>query len=129
MSKKKDIKIFGLSSKEAIDHFEPLLPKDFDMSRGRYVMGAVDADLAPVGVCWFSFDGFEYEILFIGVHPDYRRQGIGSRLLQKTLESLYDMSNVMPAKWLRWLIKTGLTKKTQVRYTAFWIANAPAKIP
>ncbi len=96
MSKKKDIKIFGLASEEAIDYFEPLLPKDFDMSRGRYVMGAVDPDLTPVGVCWFSFDGFEYEILFIGVHPDYRRQGIGSMLLQKTISSLYDMNNVMP---------------------------------
>ncbi len=125
MEKKSDIKIFGLTSEEALMHFEPLLPADFDLERGGYVMGAVDEALDPVGVCWFSYDGYEYEILFIGVHPNYQRQGIGSRLLQESLRSLYRMNKVMPvmATYIRDDSTAGFTEFMRAQGNFFFLGN------
>ncbi|MCR5099361.1 MAG: GNAT family N-acetyltransferase [Lachnospiraceae bacterium] len=125
MSKGSDIRIFGLTSEEAIEHFLPLLPEDFDLQRGAYVMVAVDKELDPVGVCWFSFDGYEYEILFIGVHPDHQRQGIGSRLLQESLRSLYKMNKVMPvmATYIRDESTADFTEFIRAQGNFFFLGN------
>ncbi|MBQ1548130.1 MAG: GNAT family N-acetyltransferase [Lachnospiraceae bacterium] len=123
--KTKEIKIFGLASEEAVMHFKPLLPEDFELKTGGYVMGAVNDDLAPIGVCWFSFDGYEYEILFIGVHPDYRRQGIGTKLLQRTLSSLYEMDMVMPvnASYIRTDFTAAFTEFLRAQGNFFFLGN------
>ena len=92
------ISIVGVTSNEEAGAFAMMLPTEFYKApkKGRFLLGAMDEDQNPVGVCWYRFTGNEYEIVFLGVHPLYRRMGIGTVLLKELLRSFYSMNMVYP---------------------------------
>ncbi|MBO6216001.1 MAG: GNAT family N-acetyltransferase [Lachnospiraceae bacterium] len=91
-------RVFGLTSPEMAEPFRGMLPQTYDYGDGNYLLGAVDEAGNPCGVCWYQFGGLYYEVLFLGVHPEYRRQGAGTELLRTFLGSLYEMHTVFPVR-------------------------------
>ncbi len=49
-----------------------------------YFIAKVDGEIAGYGCFWFIAD--EGQLVNIGVHPDYRRQGIGEAILTRGIE-------------------------------------------
>ena len=92
--------ITGITSNEAAGAFAMLLPVSYFTTpkAGRFLLGVYDENKDPVAVCWYMFTGYDFEIMFIGVHPLYRRKGIGSMLLQEFLRSINRMNTVFPVK-------------------------------
>ncbi len=101
---KEKYKVIGVTSEEILKVFGPLLPEEYNRKKGKdtFLLGAVDEEGEACGVLWYSFTGYAYEIMFLGVHPDHRRKGVGTLLLQSFLESLYKMNMVYPV-WVTYL--------------------------
>lgn len=91
-------KIIGVTSEPVLELFRDILPREFESKRksNTFLLGALDEEGEACGVLWYIFTGYAYEILFMGVHPDHRRQGVGTLLLQSFFESLYKMNKVFP---------------------------------
>ena len=92
--------ITGITSNEAAGAFAMMLPVAYFKTpkTGRFLLGAYDENKDPMAVCWYMFTGYDFEVVFIGVHPLYRRKGIGSLLLQEFLRSIYRMNMVFPVR-------------------------------
>ncbi|MCR5055142.1 MAG: GNAT family N-acetyltransferase [Lachnospiraceae bacterium] len=97
---KEEYRIVGVTSAPVLNMFRSILPAEYDRKKGEdtYLLGAVDENDEPCGVCWYRYTRYAYEILFIGVHPEYRRKGVGTLLLRSFLESLYKMNMVLPVR-------------------------------
>ena len=51
-----------------------------------YVVGLVENKVVAYGGVWISFE--EAQVTNIAVHPDYRGQGIGTKLFSKLIEEI-----------------------------------------
>ena len=97
---KKEFSVVGLTTSTMVEAFRSMLPLEFDQNgeQGNYLLGAFDEAGTPCGVCWYQFTGLYYELLFLGVHPAFRGQGVGTLLLGRMLRSLYEMNMVFPVR-------------------------------
>ncbi len=77
--------------------FKKLLPGNCKPgTEGEYLLGIIDGEGDAAAVLWYRFHGFRYDILYIGVRPDLRRQGVGTLLLDTFLNSIYESGLVFP---------------------------------
>lgn len=77
--------------------FLMLMPAGFRPgAEGEYLLGLMDDDGEAVGVLWYRFRGFRYDILHIGVHPAFRRRGYGTQLLETFFGSVYESGLLFP---------------------------------
>ena len=83
------IRIIAISKSE-FDLFTDMLPKNYEYGRANeYLLGALTEDGTACGILHYKFDENRYEVLFLGVHPVFRRQGIGTELMRSFLDSAY----------------------------------------
>ena len=98
----REYRVTGITDRETEEVFRFLLPASLGkgMAEGEFLLGAYDAEYAPAGVLLYEFNGFGYELLYLGVHPEHRRRGVATLLLDTFLESLYAMDRALPVRIL-----------------------------
>ncbi|MCR5451130.1 MAG: GNAT family N-acetyltransferase [Lachnospiraceae bacterium] len=79
--------------------FSDIIPAEFKFGKtGEFLLGALDDNGYACGILWYSFNDSGYDILFLGVHPAFRRQGIATRLLRELLDSVYKSNLIYPIR-------------------------------
>ena len=78
--------------------FSELLPKSYmPNAPENFLLGVIDDETGcACGVLWYRFYHMRYEIMYLGVHPAFRRRGYGTRLLDAFLSSVHDSGLFAP---------------------------------
>ena len=82
------IKIDDVINDERMQYFEDLLPDDLEFDEHTRLIGAVDDEGYAEGALVFRFNGWIVNLLYIGVYPELRRQGIGTGLIDTLMKYL-----------------------------------------
>ena len=77
--------------------FRDMLPEEYTFGlENEYLLGALTEDGTACGVLHFRFADYRYELLFIGIHPAFRRRGLGTELMRRFLDSVYESEILYP---------------------------------
>ncbi len=92
----KVVEIKGMRPEE-LKELSDILPECYSRN-GYLLLGALDESNTLCGVLAASYRSSIYEIVFLYVIKENRRQGIGTRLVQEFLGSLYKIGEVHPVQ-------------------------------
>ncbi len=79
------------------DAFDPMLPAECkNISEGDLLIGAVTEEMEPAGVLFAKLDVTGFELRFIYVLPDFRRQGAAGQMLSVFISSMLYLTPIPP---------------------------------
>ena len=97
---KLDIRVYRQSDKDAVislwkevfnldkDHNDPELAIEMKVKQNDGLFFVVEENSQIIGTILAGFDGHRGWLYSLAVHPDFRRRGIGSALVEKALDEL-----------------------------------------
>lgn len=90
-----NIRFIYFETDEVLVKFKPLMPVDADYNEEDYIIiGAIDTDkMLPIGVIVCSANKIELVIEHLYVDTNYRGIGVGTVLVDKVKELVYEMDN------------------------------------
>ncbi len=87
-----------LITEENIEDFREVLPKGISLSSERITIGSYDDDGAVLGAMSFILASYEYEIDWLYVIPERRREKIATGLLEQLFELIRKTGEVYPLR-------------------------------
>ncbi len=87
---------YCLIDEENREAFAGVFPENMPFIKTRVAIGAVNEEGFVVGSVAYVLTGYEYEIDWIYVEPDFRRQGVGSGLLDKIFDVMTGAGDIFP---------------------------------
>ena len=87
---------YTLITEENRDSFDRVFPLSIDFSDVRVAVGAVDDDGLILGAISYIVVNFQYNIDWLYVEEEARRQGVGSALVEQVLKSIMQSGELLP---------------------------------